>query len=320
MGCNWIMNSRCCVNCAGNKPFINKPRACFVLAALLWLSLIASKLAALPTGAEVVAGEAAITEQGAVMQVEQTSQRAIIDYQDFDIAAHETVNFNQPNADAVVLNRVVGGNLAEIYGQMNANGQVYLINPNGVLVGEGAELNVGGLLLTTLDVAQEDFLAGRDALAGASTGRVENQGAIEARGQVVLVAPEVINGGSIRAPYAEVALRSANRALLQTSGSGIPVLVDETQLQGQVINQGRIEAAAVRLSAAGNLATDADPAITNTGVVRAVRASGAGGVIELLAPGGDITNSGSLDVSSSPEASTTPLAGGQVDLAGRAHS
>ena len=104
------------------------------------------------------------------MQVEQTSQRAIINYQDFNIAADETVNFNQPNAQAVVLNRVVGGNLAEIYGHMNANGQVYLVNPNGVLIGQGAELNVGGLMVTSLDMRQADFLAGREQLEGPAAG------------------------------------------------------------------------------------------------------------------------------------------------------
>ncbi|HNG60708.1 MAG TPA: filamentous hemagglutinin N-terminal domain-containing protein [Cellvibrionaceae bacterium] len=287
------------MNCAGNRYLGSNWALQLLLAALLWLSFSAAKLAALPSGAEVVAGEASISQQGPVLQVEQSSQRAIINYQDFTIAAQETVNFNQPNAQAVVLNRVVGGNLAEIYGHMNANGQVYLINPNGVLVGQGAQLNVGGLLLTTLDIAQEDFLAGRDALAGASSGRVENQGAIDASGQVILVAPEVINGGSIRAPHGEVALQAANRALLQTPGSGIPILVDEAQVSGQVINTGRIEAVAVRLGSAGDYGPEANPAISNTGVVRAVRASGAGGVIELLAPGGEIANSGSLDASAS---------------------
>jgi filamentous hemagglutinin family protein len=260
---------------------------------------------ALPQGGEVVAGQAAIAVDGAVMDVQQSSQRAIINYESFNVAAPETVNFHQPNANSVVLNRVVGSNLAEIYGNINANGQVYLINPNGVLMGQGAQLNVGGLLVTTLDINQADFLAGRDAFAGSAQGRVENQGTIIADQQVTLLAPEVINGGEIRAAKGAVTLRSASQALLQTPGSGIPILVDEADVTGQVINTGRIEAAAVALTNSGGANTQA---IRNSGVVRAVRVSGEGGVIELLAPAGDIINSGSLNASASAGA------GGQVNV------
>ena len=190
------------------------------------------------------------------------------------------MNFNQPNAQAVVLNRVVGGNLAEIYGHMNANGQVYLVNPNGVLISQGAELNVGGLMVTSLDMRQADFLAGQRTIGRASSGRVENQGHINAEQAVILVAPEVINGGRIQAPEGAVALPPT--APCCTPGSGIPILVDEAELaaglQGQLVNTGRIEAAAVSMGAAGEAPAGT---IRNSGVVRAVRASGAGGVIEL---------------------------------------
>ncbi|HEY6527459.1 MAG TPA: filamentous hemagglutinin N-terminal domain-containing protein [Cellvibrionaceae bacterium] len=301
------------MNCAGSKRVLAGPLRKLgelLCASALLFGMCVSSVQALPQGGEVVAGQAAIQVDGAVMDVQQSSQRAIINYESFNVAAPETVNFHQPNANAVVLNRVVGSNLAEIYGNINANGQVYLINPNGVLMGQGAQLNVGGLVVTTLDIDQADFLAGRDAFAGGNQGRVENQGIIAADQQVTLLAPEVINGGEIRAANGAVTLRSASQALLQTPGSGIPILVDEADVTGQVINTGRIEAAAVALTnggAANTQATNAQ-AIRNSGVVRAVRASGEGGVIELLAPGGDIVNSGSLNASASAGA------GGRVNL------
>ena len=124
------------------------------------------------------------------------------------------------------------------------------------------------------------------------------------------MAPEVINGGRIQAPEGAVALGATHRAPLHTPGSGIPILVDEAELaaglQGQLVNTGRIEAAAVSMGAAGEAPAGA---IRNSGVVRAVRASGAGGVIELLAPSGEVNNSGSLD------ASAAAGAGGRVDVA-----
>lgn len=260
---------------------------------------------ALPEGGEVVAGEATIDVSGDTMQVLQSSQRAILNFQSFDIDSGQTVNFHQPGVDAVALNRVLGDRLSEIHGALNANGQVYLINPNGVVFGNGAEINVGSLVVTTLDMADQDFLAGRDAFSGDGIGRVENQGSINAQDRVVLLAPEVVNRGDIEVPDGEIVMRSSRQALLHTAGSEIPILVDDPSLVGQVTNEGSMHAGeiALVLDGSGRQAVY-DAAINNSGLVRAVRGTGEGGEIHLFAATG-VVNSGSLNASAEQGAGGT---------------
>lgn len=276
------------------------------------LLALSGQAMALPEGGQVVAGDAAISVSGDTMQILQNSQRAILNFQSFDIASQQTVNFQQPGADAVALNRVLGDRLSEIHGALNANGQIYLINPNGVLFGNGAEINVGSLVVTTLDIADQDFLAGRDAFSGSANGRVENRGRIDADGRVVLLAPEVINSGAINVPDGDIVLQSSRQALLHTPGSEIPILVEDADLIGRVVNEGTLTAGEVALilhSDKAQLAYDA--AINNSGLVRAVRATGEGGEIHLLS-GAAIVNSGTLD------ASADTGAGGEITLAAEA--
>ena len=197
----------------------------------------------------------------------------------------------------MALNRVLGDRLSEIHGALNANGQVYLINPNGVVFGNGAEINVGSLVVTTLDMADQDFLAGRDAFSGDGAGRVENHGSINAQDRVVLLAPEVMNSGDIHVPEGEIVMRSSRQALLHTAGSDIPILVDDPELVGQVTNEGSLHAGEVALvlDGSGQHAVY-DAAINNSGLVRAVRGTGEGGEIHLLSAAG-VVNSGDLDAS-----------------------
>ncbi len=114
----------------------------------------------LPSGGQVVAGHSTITQHGATLDITQSTQRAIIDWQTFNVGAGAQVDFIQPNASAVSLDRVVGGNLSQIEGRINANGQVFLVDPNGILFGKSAQVNVGGLTASTLDITNADFLAG----------------------------------------------------------------------------------------------------------------------------------------------------------------
>ena len=284
-------SSKSACNNTGPARFIRRRLSIAVLLAL------AGNAQALPQGGEVVAGDASIAVSGETMDIQQNSQRAILNFQSFDINSQQTVNFHQPGADAVALSRVLGSNLSEIHGALNANGQVYLINPNGVLFGNGAQVNVGGLVVTTLDLADQDFLAGRDAFNGSGNGRVENQGSIDAQDRVVLLAPEVVNSGQIQVPDGEIVLRSSRQALLHTAGSDIPILVDDPDLVGRVTNQGALQAGQVALVLDGSGRHEVyDAAINNSGLVRAVQGSGEGGEIHLLA-GTGVINSGTLDAS-----------------------
>ena len=129
-------------------------------AAALSLGLAPPALAA-PTDGQVVAGAASISQAGNTTTINQSSQNLAINWQDFSIAANEAVRFNQPNSASIVLNRVIGQSNSQIFGAMSANGQVFILNPNGVLFGAGSQVNVGGLVASTLSLSNDDFLAGK---------------------------------------------------------------------------------------------------------------------------------------------------------------
>ena len=113
-----------------------------------------------PTNPAVTAGQATISTSPNSTVVRQSTSKAIIQWQSFSIPSGDSVTFVQPGASAIALNRVTGGQASSIYGSLTANGQVWLVNPNGVLFGNGAQVNVAGLLATTSDIRDQDFLAG----------------------------------------------------------------------------------------------------------------------------------------------------------------
>src|SRR3984957_14348071 len=146
-----------------------------------FLLLGAAAASAQPTGASVVAGRAQVSSSGATTTVNQSTAKAIINWQDFSVGAGAAVQFNQPSASAITLNRVTGSNISTIDGAIRANGQVWLLNPNGLLFGNGATINVGGLLATTSDIADQDFLGGRYSFSSTGAkGSITNNGSITA--------------------------------------------------------------------------------------------------------------------------------------------
>ena len=126
---------------------------------------------------------AAITQAGAQMTIQQASDKAILNWQSFDIGAGHQVTFQQPNASAVALNRVLGADASTIHGTLQANGRVFLVNPNGMLFGAGANVNVGGLVASTLNIADNDFLQGLYQFSGQGSNMqgaaLRNEGRIE---------------------------------------------------------------------------------------------------------------------------------------------
>ena len=141
--------------------------------AILWLApaVIHPALAA-PQDGRVTSGQGGISQNGKTTTIEQSSNRLSINWQSFGIAADETVQFRQPSASAIALNRVIGNDPSRIYGQLNANGRVYLINPNGILFGSGAQVNVGGLVASTLDVVDDSLGSNRRRFVGNSKASV----------------------------------------------------------------------------------------------------------------------------------------------------
>ena len=113
-----------------------------------------------PAGGQVTAGSATINQAGSATTINQTSNKAAIDWAKFSVGSSESVRFNQPGASSITLNRVTGAESSAIMGKVSANGQVFILNPNGVLFGAGAQVNVGGLVASTLRLDNANFMAG----------------------------------------------------------------------------------------------------------------------------------------------------------------
>src|SRR5574338_441931 len=155
----------------------------------------------LPTGGQYAYGSGSIAQQGDTkLQVTQTTDKGTINWNSFSIGSSAWVNFTQPSASSITLNRVLGTNPSEIFGRMTANGQVFLSNPSGVLFAPGASVDVGALFATTLPISEQDANAGRYNRWSnpGNSGAVVNQGSIiTAHGYTALAGPQVRNDGLI---------------------------------------------------------------------------------------------------------------------------
>lgn len=264
--------------------------------------LLGSQVYAIPTNGQVVNGSANISVSGADMLINQSSQNAIINWQSFSIAQGESVTFNQPNSNSVALNRVLGQDPSNILGSLNANGKVFLINPNGILFGRGAQVNVGGLVASSLDIADDDFIAGNYSFTGSGEGQILNQGEIKADGgYVALLGSNVINDGVISARLGSVVLASGAAITLDVAGDGLlNVSVDQGLINALVQNGGMIQAdggqVIMTTQAAGALL---HTVVNNTGVIQARTIENKEGKILLL---GDM-QSGLMNVSGTLDAS-----------------
>ena len=201
---------------------------------------------ALPTGAQVVAGAATLQQAGAQLTVQQASDKLITNWQSFNIGANATVRFVQPGAASVALNRVLSNDPSAIYGTLQSNGQVFLVNPSGVLFGASARVDVGGLVASSLQLADADFLAGRYRFGGpATSGAVGNEGRISAAqgGTLAFIAPRVHNSGSLSAPQGSVALGAGEQVSMDFAGDKLlRFSVDQGTVDALVDNQGLIQA------------------------------------------------------------------------------
>ncbi|SNT23981.1 filamentous hemagglutinin family N-terminal domain-containing protein, partial [Noviherbaspirillum humi] len=273
---------------------------------------------ALPTGGQVSAGSANIAQSGSAMTVTQSTPKAILNWNSFDIGPSASVTFNQPSRDAVALNRVVGVSPSQIQGQLNANGQIFLVNPQGILFGPTAQVNVGGLAASTLSISDADFLSGNYRFErNGSTASVVNQGRLTAAdaGYIALLAPEVINEGVITARLGTVAMAAGEAISLDFRGDGVlGVSVDAATVKTLVENRQMViaEGGTVYLSAkaAGALG---GVMVSNSGTVKATSLVNRGGMIRLEANGGVIDNSGTLST-----AGDAGAAGGRIEVANRA--
>ncbi len=257
---------------------------------------------ALPIDGQVTAGSATITGSSNSMTINQSSQNAALNWQSFNIGQAETVKFVQPNSSSVALNRVLGADPSSILGGLSANGKVFLVNPNGILFGKGASVNVGGLVASTLNISDSDFMAGKYKFAGAGNGSVTNQGAINADGgYVALLGANVSNEGTINARLGTIALAAGNAITLDVAGDGLlNVKVDQGTVNALVSNGGMLQAdggeVLLTAQAAGTLLRTA---VNNTGIIQAQTIENHNGTIKLLGDmqSGTVNVGGKLDAS-----------------------
>ncbi|MDB5569748.1 MAG: putative large exoprotein, partial [Hyphomicrobiales bacterium] len=242
----------------------------------------------------MVSGAAVITTPNpSLLQVNQASQNAIIDWRSFSVGAGETARFAVP-AGGSTLNRVTGADPSAIYGSLSSNGRLFLVNPNGIVVGPTGVIDTAGLVLSTHSVKDAEFLAGGAmTFSGPSTASVVNSGVIRSTGggDVFLIARQVENRGSISAPGGTVGLAGGTEILITASDSGDGRVAVRSG-PGKVVNSGTIAAAQAELRAAGG--NHYALAINNTGVVRATGVATRGGRVFLTAGSGSISSSGKI--------------------------
>ncbi|MGM0984897.1 MAG: filamentous hemagglutinin N-terminal domain-containing protein [Pseudomonadota bacterium] len=257
---------------------------------------------ALPVGGEVSAGSVSIGGDATAMEITQSSQNAAINWQAFDVATGEAVNFAQPNSSAVTLNRVLGSDPSAIMGTLTANGRVFLVNPNGVLFGQNASVNVGGLVASTLAISDSDFMAGRYDFAGTGDGRIVNQGTLNADGgHIALLGANVSNQGTLQANLGTVALAAGDAITLDVAGDGLlNVAVSEGALDALVQNGGMIQADGGKVLMTAESAGELfQSTVNNTGAIRAQSIENRNGTIMLMGDmqSGTVKVGGTLDAS-----------------------
>jgi filamentous hemagglutinin family protein len=202
---------------------------------------------ALPTGEEVVAGQVATSRTDARnLVVQQHTPKAIVNWNTFSIQGNETVAFQQPTQSSVILNRVTGANPSDIFGTLKSNGNVFLVNPNGILFGPTASVQVGGLVASTLSISNEDFLAGKYQFTSTTrAAAVKNQANITARESsiVALLGGKVENDGTVHARLGTAALAAGGKVALDFSDDGLTkIRVDQAALDAQIRNGGLVVA------------------------------------------------------------------------------
>lgn len=253
----------------------------------------------LPTGGQIVSGSGTISAQGAAMTVNQNTARMITNWSSFNIGSNASVNFVQPSASAVALNRIQSQDPTQIMGRLTANGQVMLVNPAGVVFGRGSQVDVGSLVASSLAISDANFLNGNYRFAANSLntlGAVVNQGRITTAngGAVAFLAPVVKNEGQITTPKGSTLLAAAQDITVDFAGDGlISYRVNAGAANALAENTGTVMAdAGMAVLSAQSVDSVTQGVVNNTGLVRAQRLENRDGRIVL--EGQLITQAGTL--------------------------
>jgi filamentous hemagglutinin family protein len=266
---------------------------------------------ALPTGAVVNTGKLAISTQGAAMTIQQTTDKASVNWNAFNIGSGASVNVQQNSVNSVLLNRVVGNDPSQILGKLTANGQVVLVNPNGIVFGKDGSVAAGAFTASTFGISEQDFANGkynytRNGSTAAVT--VENGASLSATahgGYVALIGASVDNQGTISTQGGSVLMVAGEKAALpeaMTSNVSVPLsgkvrleLLPST-INTMVSNSGTIttEGGQVLMQAAA--LSDAVASITHTETIDTTGTKG--GAVTLQADHGIIKATGTIKASS----------------------
>ena len=259
-----------------------------------------------PTGGQVTHGSARIVQAGALTTVTQGTPRVAIDWNTFSSAAGDTITFNQ-SPSWIALNRVTGSQPSVLMGALQAQGQVFIINPNGVLFGQGASVNAGGLLASTLNMDSQRFFNGEFVLEGGGRGNVVNQGVLGAGtgGYIALAGPRVANEGTLEAAQGKVLMAAGDRVRLSLNdGSLLSYAVERGSLDALVQNSGRISASGGEVVLRAAAADEIGRAVVNhSGVIEAQTIATANGSrkgrVQLLGDmkSGQVEMAGTIDAS-----------------------
>ncbi|MFC1808313.1 filamentous hemagglutinin N-terminal domain-containing protein, partial [Candidatus Omnitrophota bacterium] len=279
----------------------------------------------LPESPNIRSGDVSFSNPDtSTLNIHQGTQKAIIDWNQFSIASPETVNFMQPSQTSVALNRVTGGSISEIFGALNANGEVWLINPNGIVFGANSRINAAGFMASTLNINDQDFLNGSWNFNKSSQvdGYIINKGSLAVKdgGYIALLSDVVRNEGVIEARLGKVVLASGEKITVELDSEGtvsvaIDDLVDDSDFRAEnsIMNKGVIlaDGGTVNLTA-GVLNGIFENAVNNEGIIRANSLVNKNGAVYLIAHGEDalVANSGTIDVS----ATESGADGGFVEL------
>jgi len=258
---------------------------------------------AAPLGGQVTSGSGNINHSGATTSITQNSQNLSLNWDSFNVTASETVNFIQPSASAIAVNRILDTNGSQIFGQINSNGQIYLINPNGILFGQGAQVNVGSMVASTLDISDTSIGDAVQTFSGNGVGSIDNQGSITAAdgGYIALLGNTVTNHGSVNTPLGSVALGAGSAVTLTFEDSSlVKMQVDQSTLDNRTENGGlvRADGGTVLMNAGAKDALFAS-VVNNTGVIEARTVQNRSGTIILLGgmEAGTTNVGGTLDAS-----------------------
>ena len=302
------------------KGNLGRSSICYFTSVMMAIAPLTPALAldpgALPEGGHVTHGNASIDYGSNRVDIHQTSNRAVLEWQSFDIGRDATTEFHQPSSTSTALNRVTGSqDPSKIFGTLKSNGRVVLLNPNGMIFGRDSQVDVGGLVASTGEIDNNAFMAGDDQLSIEDINRfnasIVNEGSITVSegGIAALVAPTVRNSGVITAKLGKVSLASGERATLDFYGDDLIHIAADDGFQDALLeNDGVIQAEGGTVHMTVPKATTAlDNVINMDGVIEASSATKKGGTIIL--GGGNITVSGSLKADGKTGGGTVKVGG-----------